>query len=534
MNLPSLFSNSAWLASCLIEWRRFGDATRSPEQVQRQRLEEILKANADTAFGRSHRFGELSCWEDFTERVPVTTYEDYRPWIGRIREGEQNLLTALPVNCLEPTSGSSGARKLVPFTQALRAEIRRAVAAWVVPLFLDNPRLLAGPAYWSLTPQVSTQATANEAVPIGYESDYEYLGGMFSGLARHILATPDELRLLEDMDEFWHATLLLLLRCGDLRLMSVWHPSLVSLFLQYLLDHWDHLLSDLHGGWRSNQAGMEISPARNRVRQLGALTPAEPRHIWPHLQLVSCWGGGGTGPYLDAIQKAFPAALVQPKGLVATEAVVTIPVGSLKPLALRSHFFEFQAEDGRMHAAWQLEEGCEYQVVITTGGGFYRYALGDRVRVSGYLRQTPSLEFISRAGQVSDHFGEKLTEPFVSRVLEDTTVALGLSPKFLMLAFSSVDKPCYDLYIETRQPVGPGLAELVDEGLRENPHYDLCRRLGQLAQVHTVPVGLNAFTRYCDRMTAGGMRLGDIKPVVLSSMDHWRKHLPVVPAGPSP
>jgi len=524
----ALLSNSAWLAASVVEWRRFCMAAGSLEQNQRQRLDEILKANAGTVFSRSLRLEGVTCWEDFASHVPVSRYEDYMPWIETIRQGEQNILTALPVHCLEPTSGSSGARKLVPYTHALRTELRRAVAAWIAPLFLDHPRLMAGRAYWSLTPKVSVKDAADGVVPVGFEQDCEYLGGTFSGLASHILATPNEVRLLEDMEDFWHATLLFLLRCSDLRLISAWHPSFISLLLRYLCDHWESLLSDLHSGWRSDQARVEISPARARAHQLAALTPTEAQRIWPHLGLVSCWGGVGTRPYLDAIRSAFPEALLQPKGLIATEAVVTIPVGRLMPLALRSHFFEFQDDDGRVYASWQLEEGREYTVIVTTGGGLCRYALGDRVRVDGYFRQTPSLEFIDRVGNVSDLFGEKLTEPFVAQVLEEAMQILNLSPDFLMIAFEPDEKPHYGLYIESRQAIPSGLAAHIDEGLRENPHYDLCRRIGQLHQVRIVSLKPNAFARYSERLISGGIRLGDIKPAVLSTLDRWCEHLPVV------
>ena len=60
----------------------------------------------------------------------------------------------------------------------------------------------------------------------------------------------------------------------------------------------------------------------------------------------------------------------------------------------------------------------------------------------------------------------------------------------------------------------------MDDLLRENVHYDLCRRLGQLGAVQVVRVcgGLEAYT---DRLHATGQRLGDIKPQVLSPQGGW-------------
>ena len=53
-------------------------------------------------------------------------------------------------------------------------------------------------------------------------------------------------------------------------------------------------------------------------------------------------------------------------------------------------------------------------MVVTTGGGLYRYRLRDRVRVLDRIGQTASLEFIGREHGVVDLFGEKLDERFVS------------------------------------------------------------------------------------------------------------------------
>jgi len=93
----------------------------------------------------------------------------------------------------------------------------------------------------------------------------------------------------------------------------------------------------------------------------------------------------------------FPHTYIQPKGLLATEAVVSFPVeGCPAPvLAPSSAFFEFIDIEGNIQLAHQLEAEQSYEVVVTTYGGLYRYALGDVVTVRGYFQQLPCLEFMS-------------------------------------------------------------------------------------------------------------------------------------------
>ena len=57
-------------------------------------------------------------------------------------------------------------------------------------------------------------------------------------------------------------------------------------------------------------------------------------------------------------------------------------------------------------------------VIVTTGGGLWRYRLGDLVEVDGFVAATPSLRFIGRGASVSALCGEKLNETFVTRAIE--------------------------------------------------------------------------------------------------------------------
>ncbi len=77
--------------------RRFKRALSAPEPVQRAALEAMLRANADTAYGRQHGFATIKTAEEYAERVPVVTYDDLEPWLVRARAGEAGVLTAEPI-----------------------------------------------------------------------------------------------------------------------------------------------------------------------------------------------------------------------------------------------------------------------------------------------------------------------------------------------------------------------------------------------------------------------------------------------------
>jgi len=520
VNARSAIANNLWLAASLPEWMRFRHAANRIEATQRQLLTNYVRDNAATAFGREHKFAKIRSWEEFTEQVPVRPYEDLEPWIDQIAAGTTNVLTAESVNLLEPSSGSSGAEKWIPYTASLQAEFRRAVATWITDLYFEQPALKGGRAYWSITPPAQRDRSKEVAVPVGFDEDSAYLGGVARHLVNLALATPPQLRGVTDMDTFWRLTLLSLLKCRDLRLMSAWHPSFILLLLRYLRDNWSSLLDDLASGLRT--PSVHIGGDTSRSRELARLGPGDATALWPDLAMISCWGDAQAANYLPGLRAEFPGVSIQPKGLVATEAFVTLPFAEHRPLAIRSHFFEFQDEHGDIHPAWSLDNECTYTLIVTTGGGLYRYALRDQVEVTGFYEDIPSLRFIGKADNVSDHYGEKLNEAFVVTCLDRIFARSGLKPRFAMLALDADGTPPrYSLYVESTAELPAQLAEALEEQLRESHHYDLCIRLGQLRPVGVTRIAGDAYDIYTRTLVEHGMRLGDIKPTPLSRRSDW-------------
>jgi hypothetical protein len=438
---------------------------------------------ARSAPGRKHRYGKLRTIEPFQESVPIVSYDSLEPWIERIRHGEQGVLTAEPVVALEKTSGSSAAAKYVPYTRSLLREFGQAIGAWMFDLFRHEPLLLGGRHYWAISPLARRKEVAPGGLPVGLGDDTEYLGWLGRWVTRGAMAVPGDVARAADMEACRRATLDHLLRCRDLRLISVWNPS----FLTLLLDR--------------------LPPG------------ARPAELWPKLRLISCWTSAGAARFVGELKQRFPGVAIQGKGLLATEGVVSIPlVGRPAPLpAITSHFLEFVGDNGRVRLADELEVGRRYRVLITTGGGLARYSLGDLVEVVA----PRAIEFVGKADNVSDLCGEKLSETFVGRVLTDVASRRGL-PGFLMLAPEWSRPPRYVLFAETAEAAA--IADEVEAALRESVHYDYCRRLEQLGPLQGVPVR-HAAERYLSGCYALGQRPGVAKPAFLRRELGWRQRL---------
>src|SRR5260370_787278 len=93
----------------------FDAATHDPRRVQQALLLDLLRYQADTAFGRDHHFHDIRTAEDFRRRVPVAGYDYVEPYLARVRRGETAALLAdRHVRMFVLTSGTTATRKTIP------------------------------------------------------------------------------------------------------------------------------------------------------------------------------------------------------------------------------------------------------------------------------------------------------------------------------------------------------------------------------------------------------------------------------------
>ena len=519
-------ANALWVSSCLPEWHRFQHSAEHLQETQADLLSRYLNKNKSTEYGERYHFNNLTSPSQYQASVPLTTYDDYIEYITRIGEGGRSILTHEAVRRFELSSGSTAASKLIPYTNELKSEFQRGIAPWIYNLYTNIPELQGGPAYWSITPLTGGKRFTKSGIPIGFESDSEYLGLFGKWLAESVMAVPNRVKnISDDVDTFRYVTLLHLLRQPDLRLISVWNPTFLSLLIASLPEWWDSLLHDIECGIVT-RADMELRFAAKPelARAFKALDSSDTGSLWPRLRLISCWMDGASETYARQLAEMFPHVELQAKGLLATEAFVSVPVVGVEGsvLSIRSHFFEFVNEAGETFFAHQIQKGKTYSMVVTTGGGLYRYQLQDVVEVIGHWKQIPRLRFVGKADHISDWFGEKLEERFVSNVLEKVFAKHHISPTFAMLAPDDNNGFRYVLYLESDDHLGDMLAEDLDNALRENFHYDYCRKLRQLeaAQITCVTRGAEIYLQACQ---ARGQKLGNIKASVLQKNTGWGK-----------
>lgn len=85
--------------------------------LQQQTLQQLISKAKDTAFGKDHHFANIHTYEDFKAFVPVRDYEDLRPYIDRVTDGEADVMWPGKPAYLAKTSGTTSGVKYIPISK---------------------------------------------------------------------------------------------------------------------------------------------------------------------------------------------------------------------------------------------------------------------------------------------------------------------------------------------------------------------------------------------------------------------------------
>ncbi|MCS6832737.1 MAG: GH3 auxin-responsive promoter family protein, partial [Flammeovirgaceae bacterium] len=88
-----------------------------PIETQKRVFDYLIKQAKHTAFGKEHRFSEITSYQDFKRAVPIRDYEGFRPYIDRITLGEKDVLWKGRPLYFAKTSGTTSGIKYIPISK---------------------------------------------------------------------------------------------------------------------------------------------------------------------------------------------------------------------------------------------------------------------------------------------------------------------------------------------------------------------------------------------------------------------------------
>jgi len=437
-------------------------ASRTPLQCQTEKLLALIAANKATAYGKEHNFASIKSVSDFQQSVPINEYETLQPYIDRIAAGEQNVLTSEMPFMFATTSGTSGARKLIPVTRAYVKEFRNASVSSGFHLLKNFPGVAKGVSLSVFSPAEEGRTVGD--IPYGAISGRLYLEEP-PMIKRFISPLPYEIFLISDYESRYYT----LLRCALLLPVSTIYtlnPSTIMVLARRLDTYSERLIDDIeHGTLNPPQPlpphitkvlrnFLVAQPGRaKKLRKLLAKGQLRPRDVWPKLSLICCWTRAAAAFYLQDFPEYFSDVPVCDITYGASEGRGTVSITpSDQMLAIRCHFFEFlpvdDQSDSRPLLCHELKEGESYYILFTTAGGLYRYNINDIVKVVGWHNQTPLLEFQHKGGNISSFTGEKLTESQVTQAVQSAAVDCSFRIRFFSVIPQFRPEPHYQLWFE--------------------------------------------------------------------------------------
>lgn len=383
------------------------------ERVQRDVLLDIVSAARDTEFGRAHGFADVRTVEDFRAAVPVSTWSDYADASERMQAGAEDVLFPGRASAFIGTSGTTGAPKYIPDSavgETVKSEVVRLRTAEMIRCF---PYLLAADSkVFSISNTAAGRLTSG-GIRVGTAS------GQAAGASdARLLSLPVAVLMAPRMDSALMDYLTVLynlaqpgvvaLACNNvsqfaevLQLMNdraetFIHDIETGTFSCDLSGH-DELAVQLRQGWKPDPA--RAAELRAILAEKGRLDVAD---VWPRFKLVGCWTSGGVGRSVEEFRRIFPEGTsFFDFGYGASEGKFNVPFRPDDPYgypAVFGIFFEFAPLDGgepvMLHEA---ADGVDYELVVTTYSGLYRYNIHDIVRVRTEPEGFKTIAFAAKA-----------------------------------------------------------------------------------------------------------------------------------------
>lgn len=442
-----------------------------PRQVQETCLAGLISKAKDTEWGRKYDFGSIRDVIDFQARVPVQNYEDAKPWIDRIRQGEQNILWPGAIKWFAKSSGTTGDKsKFIPVSREALQECHYRGGYDVLAMYGKQNRQTKVFTAKTLTLGGSHQ--------IDNATNHTSYGDLSSILIENIprwvnrLRTPPtEVALLVDFDKKLEQITEIAVKKRVVAFTGV--PSWNMVLMKYILDY----------------------TGKNNIME-----------VWPEMELF-IHGGVSFEPYRETYRKLFPSRQMHYfETYNASEGFFAIqddPERDDMLLMLDYNvFYEFipleqiGKESPETLTVEQVETGKNYAMVITTNAGLWRYVIGDTVVFTSLYPH--KIKISGRIKQFINAFGEEVIVDNAEKALKEACMETGAMISEYTAGPVYMDREqngAHEWLIEfEKQPCDlPLFIQILDQSLCSlNSDYEAKRNKNitlRLPVVHSLPAG---------------------------------------------
>lgn len=412
---------------------------------QRKILLSLLGVGARTEFGAEHRLSAVTDEHSFRQAVPVRDYEQFKPWIERIKEGRHNVLWKGQPIYFAKTSGTTSGVKYIPITKES------------IPNHIQTARN----ALLCYMAETGNHAFASgRMIFLSGSPELERIGGIptgrLSGIVNHHI--PSYLRRNQ-------------LPSYETNCTEDWEEKL------------DKVIAETLGQDMSLISG--IPPwVQMYFDRLTARTGRPIKDVFPNFSIL-VHGGVNFRPYRASLMASIGKEVDTLETFPASEGFFAFqdtrdPEAGLLLNTNSGIYFEFIPvadvfePNPRRLALHEVETGVNYALVVSTNAGLWAYNIGDTVR---FLSLAPfRIEVTGRIKHFISAFGEHVIAEEVEYSMMRAAQEEGASVVEFTVApliLAGDGQSCHEWFVEFDQPPAdlPAFAARVDGYLREKNIY---------------------------------------------------------------
>mgnify|MGYP002868345637 CR=1 FL=1 len=524
------------------------EETKIPMKLQEQFLMQLIRDNENTEFGKKYGFSDIHSMEEYRKKVPVMNYDDFAPYLERMKDGEKNVLTAYSFDHMNTTSGTVGTPKYVPMTDRQMQVFMKYNFLYINGLKAEllSPEWMEGKIFCT---SEGTCVKQENGITVGCASakNAEVLKGGESQQAkmmRAIYTSPVEAMIPEPGTDTKYLHMRFALMEENVTGITVGFYNMLAHLLQYTLDNHEMLIDDIEKGTIDESVKMpkevreavlkQIEPMPERAAKLreafaGGVEEPFMKKVWPKMTYIFGAGADGLAVYAKKIEEKYAGTGIHNlfAGVTASEGLWSVPAGIDTPdsiLAAGSTFMEFlpvEAGDDFSQCVLmdQVEEGKIYELIITNLNGFYRYRMSDAVKVTGFIHETPLVQFMYRVNKTISVALEKTTELALDQTVERAAKELGFYLSDYCVYPDVDSEPGKYIFLIEPDEKGVGvdketLRKCIYKHLCEaNPRYLYAVEHGQLSEPDVEVLQPETGILYREMMIYKGANPSQLKPV---------------------
>ncbi|CAL5400131.1 unnamed protein product [Camellia sinensis] len=395
--------------------------TKDAERVQKETLQKILEENGSAEYLKKWGLNGRTDHESFKAFVPLVTHKDLEPYIQRMVDGDTSpILTGKPITTISLSSGTTqGKPKFVSFNNEL---MESTMQIYKTSFAFRNREFPIGNGKALQFIYSSKQFKTKGGLATGTATTNVFSGSLFKNTMKAMrtqCCSPDEVIFGPDFQQSLYCHLLSgLIYRNEVQVVSFTFAHSIVYAFRTFEQVWEELCTDIREGVLTSQ--IIIPSIRTAMSKLLKPNPELADKIHKKCSRLSNWYGlipklfpnakyiygimtGSMEPYLKKLRHYAGELPLLSADYGSSEGWIGANVNPKLPPELATFavlpnigYFEF-IPNPKTVGLTEVKVGEEYEIILTTFAGLYRYRPGDVVKVVGFHNSTPELQFICRS-----------------------------------------------------------------------------------------------------------------------------------------